>query len=78
MPRMLGDGDKLIEIMYGEEKNICTGPTKARQDNKLLYRYDEPNEPTKEGPLSFVLLVFPFVSVSIVSRGHPSPFSLVC
>jgi hypothetical protein len=35
-----------------------------------------PNEPTKEGPLSFVLFEFPFTSVSTDNRGHPSPVSL--
>ncbi len=30
LPSMLGDEDKRIEIVYGEEKNIlCTGPTRA-------------------------------------------------
>jgi hypothetical protein len=33
--------------------------------------HDKPNEPTKEGPLSFVLFESPFTSVSKVSRGHP-------
>ncbi len=38
-----------------------------------MYRHDEPNEPFKEGPLSFVLHKSPFGSVSrVVSRGHPS------
>jgi hypothetical protein len=26
---MLGDGDKEIEIAYGEEKIFCAGPTRA-------------------------------------------------
>jgi hypothetical protein len=43
-----------------------------RQDKNLFYRHEKPNEPTKEGPLSFVLLEFPFASVSTVSRGYPS------
>jgi hypothetical protein len=41
-----------------------------------LYR-NEPNEPTREGPLSYVLLESPFASVSTVGRGHPSLVSLV-
>jgi hypothetical protein len=38
-----------------------------------MYRHEEPNpnEPSKEGPLSFVLFESPFASVSKVSRGHP-------
>ncbi len=29
LPSLLGDGDKGIEIVYGEEKIFCTGPTRA-------------------------------------------------
>ncbi len=29
MPGLLGDGDKEIEIVFGEEKIFCTGPTSA-------------------------------------------------
>jgi hypothetical protein len=60
-------------------KNIfCTGlTTAARQDKNLLYWLDKPNEPTKEGPLSFVLNKSSFASVSTVSRGHTSLVSLL-
>jgi hypothetical protein len=47
-----------------------------RQNKKLLYRHDKPNEPTKKGPLSFVLVESPVISFSTVSRGHPSLVSL--
>jgi hypothetical protein len=49
------------------------------QDKIVLYRHDEPNEPTKEGPALFVLhkTKSPFASVSTVSRGHPYLVSLV-
>jgi hypothetical protein len=36
-----------------------------------LYRHDESNEPTKEGPVSFVFFESPFTSVSTVGRGPP-------
>ncbi len=36
-----------------------------------MYQHDKPNEPTKEGPLSYVLFESPFASVSSVSRGPP-------
>jgi hypothetical protein len=42
-----------------------------------LYLQGEPNETTKEGPLSSVLFESPFTSVSTISRGHPSLVSLV-
>jgi hypothetical protein len=35
-----------IDIVFGEEKNIFTGPTKAaKAEQNLLYRNDKPNEP---------------------------------
>jgi hypothetical protein len=37
----------------------------------------ESNEPSKEGPLSFVLFETTFTLVSPVSKGHPSLVSLV-
>jgi hypothetical protein len=57
-------------------KKICTGPTRAAKANKdLLYRHDKRKEPTKEGPLSFVLFESPFSSVSTVSKDHPCSLS---
>jgi hypothetical protein len=43
-----------------------------RQNKNLLYRHDKPNEPNKEGPLTFVLFESPFTSVSTVRRSLPS------
>ncbi len=65
-----------MEIVYFEEKIFCTGPTieQRRLNKNLLSRHDK--EPTKEGPLSFVLSGSPLTSVSTVSRGHPSLRSL--
>jgi hypothetical protein len=66
-------------IVYGEKKIFYTigRLEQPRQDKNLLYRHKEPNEPTKEGPLSFLLFESLFASVSTVSRGHPSLVSLV-
>jgi hypothetical protein len=47
-----------------------------RQNKYLFYRHDKPIEPTKKGPLSFVLFESSFASVSTVSRGHPSLVSM--
>jgi hypothetical protein len=68
VPSLLEDGDKLIEIVYGERKKYfeLRGPGQPRPDKNLLYQHDKPKEPTKEGPLSFLLFEFPFTSVSIV------------
>ncbi len=72
LPSLLGDGDKGIKIVYGEEKIFGTGRLEQlRLNRNLLYRYGKPNEPTKEGPLTFVLFESPFTSVSIVSRATP-------
>ncbi len=54
-------------------KNSVLGLLKQpRQDKNHLYRHDKQNEPTKERPLSFVLCESPFISVSTISRSHPS------
>ncbi len=51
VPSLLGDGEKETEIVYGEEKIFCTGPTRAvKAEQNLLYRHDKPNEPTKKDP----------------------------
>ncbi len=47
-----------------------------RIHKNILYWHGEPNEPTKKGPLSFVLFESPLASVSTVNRGHPSLVSL--
>jgi hypothetical protein len=61
LPSLLGDGVKGIEIVYGEEKIFCTGPTRAAEaKQKSLVRHNKPNKPTREGSLSFVLFESPF------------------
>ncbi len=69
LPSLLGDGNKGIEIEYGEEGNkIVLGQLKQpRQNKNLLFRHDKPNEPTKKGPLSCVLVESTFTSVSTQS-----------
>jgi hypothetical protein len=47
-------------------------PKHLRQYKNLLYRHDEPNEPTKARPPLFVVNKSPFASASTVSGGHPS------
>jgi hypothetical protein len=72
---LLGDGgDKGIEIVYGEEKNVLYRNdyrAPKAEKNSCIGR-DKPNETTKEGPLSFVFFESPFTSVSTVSRGYPA------
>jgi hypothetical protein len=69
---LLGDWDKEIEIECGEEKKyfVLGRLEQPRQNKNFLYRHDKPNEPSKKGPLSFVLFESPFTSVSTVSRGQ--------
>jgi hypothetical protein len=49
LPSVMGDGDKKKEIAYSEENEILYWAGRLeqrRQDKILLYRHDEPNEPT--------------------------------
>jgi len=71
---LLGGGEKGFETGYGEKKNylVLGRLEQPRQYNNLLYRHEEFNEPTLEGPLSCVLFDSIFASVSTVSRSHPS------
>ncbi len=78
LPSLLSDGDKWIEIVYSKENNIFGRLKQPRQDKNLLYRHEEPSEPTKEGPLSFVLFESPFASVSTVSRCLSGASSSLC
>jgi hypothetical protein len=75
---LLGEGDKVIEIVYGERKKyfVLDRLKQPRQNKNLLYWHDKPNDPTKEGSISFALFESPFTSVSHVRRGHPSLVSL--
>jgi hypothetical protein len=70
---LLGDGDKGIKIVDGEDKNILYWAEleQPRQNKNLLYQHNKSNEPTKEVPLSFVLYESPFTSVSTVCRATP-------
>jgi hypothetical protein len=46
-PSLLGDEVKGIEIVYGEEKYFVLGRLEQpRQEKNLLYRHEEPKEPT--------------------------------
>jgi hypothetical protein len=54
-------GDKVIEIVYGEEKIFCTRPIRAaKTEQKSLLPATQAKKPTREGPLSFVLFESPF------------------
>jgi hypothetical protein len=74
LPSLLADGDKCT---VGKKYFVLGRLEQSMQDKNLFYCHDEPSKPTKEGPLSYVLLESPFVSVSAVSWGHPSKVSMV-
>jgi hypothetical protein len=59
--------------VHGEEKKyfVLGRLDWTRQDKNLLYQHDEPNKPTMEGPLSYVLPESPFASVSTSQQGPP-------
>ena len=65
-------------VRWGEKYFVMGQPKQPRaEQNSIVPRHDKPNEPTKDGPLSFVLFESPFTSVSTVNRGHPSLVFLV-
>jgi hypothetical protein len=72
LPSLLGDGDKAIEIVYGEEKIFFSGPTRAAKAEQKFFVPARRTQQTNHGPLSFVLFGSRFASVSIVSREYPS------
>jgi hypothetical protein len=52
----LGDGDKGIEIVYGEEKILFTGPTRAaKAEQKFLV----PARQAKRANQEWTTLIFP-------------------
>ncbi len=78
LPSLLGDGDKVVEIMYGEGKNIlyradATREAKAEQRSYVPARQAQLTDQGRT-PLNFES---PFTPVSTVSRGHLSLVSLV-
>jgi hypothetical protein len=50
---------------------FCAGLSRTANAGQKSNRHDEPNEPTKEEPLSFVLQESSFASVSTVRRATP-------
>jgi hypothetical protein len=70
----MGEGDKLIEIAYSEEKIFCPVPTRAAKAGQkyLVLAGQAKQSSPKVGPLQFVLFESPFTSVSTDSRGHLS------
>jgi hypothetical protein len=62
-------GPKEFKLCMVRKKYYVLEPTRAaKTGQKSLVQTDKPNEPTKKGPLSFVLFESPFTSVSTVSR----------
>jgi hypothetical protein len=58
-----------IEVkQLGKKYLVLDRLEQPKQDKNILYRHDEPTELTKEGPLSYVLLEYPFAKVSTVGR----------
>jgi hypothetical protein len=54
MPSLLGDGDKGINIVYGEEKNICTGLTRAAKAEQKSLVPERQAQLTNEGRTPFI------------------------
>ncbi len=59
----------LNSVRWGKKYFVLGCPEQLRQDKKsLLYRHKWTHEPTKEGPLSFVLFESPFTSFNSTLR----------
>jgi hypothetical protein len=63
---------KYCIVRWGKKYFILGRLEQPRQPKQFFFQHDKPNEPTKEGPLSFALFECPFTSVLTGSRGHPS------
>jgi hypothetical protein len=67
-------GDTVTEIVYGEEKNICTGLTRAaKTGQKSLVPSRQANKQTDEEPLSCVLFESPPIHLSFNNQQRPTP-----
>ncbi len=53
-------------VRWGKKYFVLFRLEQPRQNKNLLYEHNKPNEPTKEGPLSFVLFESPFTSAEAV------------
>ncbi len=80
LPRLLDDEDKLIEIVYGEEKIFCTigRLEQPRQNKNLLYLHGKPNAPTKEGPFYLYSLSPHFPQFQQLAGANPLQSPTYC
>ncbi len=58
------------------KKYFVLGPFEQQKQDKISIPSPS-NHATEEGPLSYVIFELPLISVSTVSRGHPSVVSLI-
>ncbi len=68
--------NKVKIVQWGKLYFVLGWLKQPKKDKSLLYRHEKHNDPTKEGPLSYVLQESPCASVSTVGRAHPSLVSL--
>jgi hypothetical protein len=68
----LDDGDKIIEIVYGEEKNILFWADQSSQGRIKVSCTGITSPMNQPRKFSFVLFESLFTLVSTVSRGHSS------
>jgi hypothetical protein len=61
----------------GKKYNVPSYLEQLRQDENFLYKHNELNELTEEGPLFIVFPESPYASISTVRSGHPSLISLM-
>ncbi len=68
--RAMGINEVKYSAWRGKKYLVQGKLEEPMQDKNLLNLHDQPNEPTKDGSLSHVLLESTFASVSTVTRGH--------
>jgi hypothetical protein len=51
---LLADGDKVIEIVYGEEKIFFTGPTRAAKEEQKSLEPARQAQQTNQGRTPFI------------------------
>ncbi len=75
LPSLLGDREKLSEIVCGEEKNILYKSSQGKTKISLLPA--QRAQRTNQGWTPLYSFGSPFASVSTVGRGYPSLVSVI-
>jgi hypothetical protein len=70
---LLGDGDKGIDKVYGEKKNICTGLTGATKAERKSLVSARPAQGTSQGRTPFICTLSVPIHLSFNNQQGPAP-----